>query len=77
MRDLPWLMALGAADAFANYLFILAAGSGLLSVVSVLGSLFPVVTVLLAWWIHHERLQKIQYVGISVAMLGVVAITAG
>jgi drug/metabolite transporter (DMT)-like permease len=75
--DLPWLIALGFADAFANYLFILAAGSGMLSVVSVLGSLFPVVTVLLAWRVHHERLLPIQYVGISIAMVGVVGITAG
>jgi drug/metabolite transporter (DMT)-like permease len=41
----------------------------------VLGSLFPIVTVLLAYRLLHERLHRVQYVGIAVAILGVVSIS--
>ena len=54
-----------------------AAGIGMLSVVSVLGSLFPVVTVILAWRIHGERLLAVQYAGTALTIAGVIAITAG
>ena len=43
-------------DVAANALFALASTRGLLSLVSVLGSLYPVMTVLLAFAILHERL---------------------
>lgn len=75
--DLPMLMIIGATDAVANIFYTMAAGTGMLSVVSVLGSLFPVVTVILAWIFDKERLMAVQYVGIAIAITGVVAITAG
>jgi drug/metabolite transporter (DMT)-like permease len=49
----------------------------MLSIVSVLGSLFPIATGILAWWFLKERLILIQYIGIVVTMAGVVAITSG
>lgn len=49
---------------------------GLLSVVSVLGSLFPVVTVALALVILKERLGWIQRVGVAATLVGVVLISA-
>ncbi|CAB4342452.1 unannotated protein [freshwater metagenome] len=75
--DLPILAAIGITDAGANILFAFAASLGLLSVVAVLGSLYPIVTVLLAWWIHKERLIPIQYLGIVFTFSGVALISMG
>lgn len=75
--DLPWLVIIGATDAIANVFYTMAAGTGMLSIVSVLGSLFPVVTVVLAWAFDKERLLAVQYLGIGITLAGVVAITAG
>ena len=76
-QDLPLLATIGATDAGANILFASAASLGLLSVVAVLGSLYPIVTVLLAWWIHKERLIPVQYLGIVFTFSGVVLISLG
>jgi drug/metabolite transporter (DMT)-like permease len=54
-----------------------AARHGLLSVVSVLATLYPVVTVLLARVVLGERVQRTQDAGVLVALAGVVLITAG
>ena len=76
-QDLPLLATIGATDAGANILFAFAASLGLLSLVAVLGSLYPIVTVLLAWWIHKERLIPVQYLGIVFTFSGVVLISLG
>lgn len=76
-RDLGWLVAIGLFDVSANLVYSVATTMGLLAIVSVLGSLYPVMTVLLAWWLHHERLQPVQYVGVAVALAGVAAINIG
>ena len=75
--DIKMLVLIGATDAIANVFYTTAAGMGMLSIVSVLGSLFPVVTVVLAWALDKERLQAVQYIGIAIALAGVAAITAG
>jgi drug/metabolite transporter (DMT)-like permease len=75
-----WLLpvaAIGLCDVAANALFALATGHGLLALVSVLGSLYPVVTVLLALAILHERLTRVQTAGIAVALAGVAALSLG
>jgi drug/metabolite transporter (DMT)-like permease len=73
----PGLVALvGLADVSANALFALASGHGLLALVSVLGSLYPVVTVLLAHVLLDERLTRAQQAGVAVALAGVCAIAA-
>ena len=46
----------GVADLAANLAFGLASTADCVSVVAVLGSLYPVVTVLLARFVHGERL---------------------
>jgi drug/metabolite transporter (DMT)-like permease len=67
----------GVFDLLANLLFVLAAGRGLLSVVGVLGSLYPAVTVILARVVLHERLSRTQNAGVLITLAGVVALAAG
>jgi drug/metabolite transporter (DMT)-like permease len=69
--------AVGLADVSANALFAFASGHGLLALVSVLGSLYPIVTVLLAHVLLGERLTRAQQTGVAVALAGVCAIAAG
>jgi drug/metabolite transporter (DMT)-like permease len=61
----------GIADTSANLLFALAATGGNLAVVGVLGSLYPVATVLLARWLLRERLSGGQNAGVVLALTGV------
>ena len=75
--DGRWLVAIGLLDVGANLAFGLASTIGLLTLVSVFGSLYPVFTILLARWLDHERLRPIQVAGVSLALLGVAAISAG
>jgi drug/metabolite transporter (DMT)-like permease len=75
-----WLLpvaAIGLCDVAANALFALASGRGLLALVSILGSLYPVVTVVLAHVVLGERLTAVQVAGVGVALAGVVALGAG
>jgi uncharacterized membrane protein len=76
-RDWPTLVFVGLADLSANALFVAASTQGLVSVAAVLGSLYPVVTILLARAILAERLRLVQNVGVVLAMAGVVAIATG
>ncbi len=76
-RDLGLLAAIGAGDALANGLYALSSRSGLVSLVAVLGSLYPVVTVLLARTLHGERLRPVQNAGVILALSGVVLIAGG
>jgi len=74
-KDIPLLVGIGAADFIANLLLGVATTKGLVSLAVVLGSLYPIVTALLAFKILHERLHKIQYVGIGFAIAGVAVIS--
>ena len=76
VRALAAVAAVGLADVTANALFAFASGHGLLSLVSVLGSLYPVVTLLLAHVLLHERLTRPQQAGVAIALVGVIAIAA-
>ena len=76
-RDALPLIAIGVFDAGANVAYGVATTIGLLATTAVLGSLYPVVTALLAAVVLHERLRAVQYVGVGVAMVGVVMISAG
>jgi drug/metabolite transporter (DMT)-like permease len=74
--DAPMLLLVGAFDVGANVTFAYATRQGLLSVVSVLSSLYPAVTVVLARVVHAERLVKLQLVGVIGALLGVLLIAS-
>lgn len=74
---LPTLLSIGCLDATANTLIAVASGIGLLSLVAVGGSLFPIVTVILATIVLGERLARIQQAGVVLALTGVLLIAAG
>lgn len=76
-QDFVLLAVVGVGDAAANLTFGWASTRGLISVAAVLGSLYPVVTVLLARVFLRERLGNIQTVGVVGALAGVVLIGAG
>ncbi len=76
--DAGRLGLLGLLDNGANLAFASAADAGgLLALTSVLGSLYPVATVVLARSVLHERLARLQTVGVAAALGGVVLIAAG
>jgi drug/metabolite transporter (DMT)-like permease len=62
---------IGIGDTGANLLFAYAATTGNLAVVGVLGSLYPVATVVLARWLLGERLSGGQNAGVALALTGV------
>jgi drug/metabolite transporter (DMT)-like permease len=72
-----WIVGIAAFDLGANLTFGIASTKGYVSITSVLASLFPVVTVLLARFVLNERLRAVQKVGVVVTMVGVALISAG
>ena len=75
--DLPVLASIGVLDTGGNVFFSAASARGLVSVVSILASLYPVVTVLLARAVLAERVHRSQELGIALALAGIVLISAG
>jgi drug/metabolite transporter (DMT)-like permease len=76
-RRAPRLLAIGALDQGANLLYGFASTVGLVSLAAVLASLFPVVTVILARAILHERISRTQQTGVACALAGVALIAGG
>ncbi len=76
-RDYPALIFVGIADFLANLTLGIATTKGLVSIAIVLGSLFPIVTAMLAFGILKERLHRIQYLGVVTAVTGVATIALG
>ena len=75
-KEMPALIFIGAADFLANLLLGIACTKGLVSIAMVFGSLYPIATAVLAFKFLHERLHKVQYVGIALAVAGVSIISA-
>lgn len=67
----------GVLDVSANALYLLAVHAGLLSIVAVVVSLYPVSTVLCSMAFLGERLRPPQIAGVFVALAAVVCITTG
>lgn len=76
-RNLRAVAPIGIADTAALLAFGYAAQLGDLSLVIVLSSLYPVVTILLARFILGEHLALIQRLGAVIAFVGVLAIVLG
>jgi drug/metabolite transporter (DMT)-like permease len=76
-RMLRMLIAVGIADTGATLLYAAASTRGLLSIVAVLASLYPVVIVVLARVLLAERVARPQLAGVAVALVGVALISAG
>lgn len=76
LRDAPVLTVIGLGDLGANALFGLASSMGRVSVVSVLGSLYAIVTMTLARVILGERLRWVQRLGSLLAVAGAAVIVA-
>jgi drug/metabolite transporter (DMT)-like permease len=70
-------VAAGVLDVGANAIYVLALQIGLLSVVSVLGSLYPAATVLLARFVLAERLRPMQKVGMVTAIVAAALLAVG
>jgi drug/metabolite transporter (DMT)-like permease len=77
-RDMaPALATIAVCDVTANSLFAVATNHGLLSLVSVAGSLYSAVTVLLARFVLGERLAPAQRAGVVAALAGVAMLAGG
>jgi drug/metabolite transporter (DMT)-like permease len=74
--EVPVLALIGFLIIGADSLYAVATTEGLLSVVVVLSSLYPAVTIALARMYLNERLQRVQQVGVAAALGGAVAIAA-
>jgi uncharacterized membrane protein len=76
-RDALQLLLVAQFDLGATALYGVATTKGALSVVAVIGSLYPVATVLLARLVLHERITRTQAAGVAGALTGVALVTLG
>lgn len=73
----PLLVGTGVLDNLANVAYLLAVRRGLLALVAVLSSLYPVVTVVLARTVLAEHLARSQVAGLALAIAAVGLIGTG
>jgi drug/metabolite transporter (DMT)-like permease len=72
----PLLIGAGIFDTGATLLYAAASTRGLLSVVAVLASLYPVIIVALARIVLHERVARPQLAGVAIVLAGVALVSA-
>jgi drug/metabolite transporter (DMT)-like permease len=70
------VLGVGLGDTLGNLLFAASAGRGLVSVTSVLASLYPIVTVILAAIVLGERISRLQLAGVVLTLAGIGLISA-
>jgi drug/metabolite transporter (DMT)-like permease len=73
--ELPMIALIGVLIVGADSMYAIASTQGLLGVVAVLSSLYPVVTIALARVYLHERIERLRQIGIALCLSGVVAIS--
>ena len=73
---LPLLVCVGVFGTSANVLVAAAADHGSIGIVAVLSSLYPVVTVVLAWLVLGEHLPRTKRLGGAVALAGAALVAA-
>jgi drug/metabolite transporter (DMT)-like permease len=71
------LLTIGFFDVLANALVAVASTKGALPVVAVGGSMYPAFTIALAHGVLGERLARVQWAGVVLALVGVALIAAG
>jgi drug/metabolite transporter (DMT)-like permease len=76
-RHVPVLSLIGVADMAGNTFYLLAIQAGALAIASVVSSLYPVITVLLAAILLRERVTATHAVGIVLAATAIVLIGIG
>jgi len=76
LRRAPWpqLALLGVLDTCGALLFTLAARTGRLDVATVISSLYPGGTILLAWIALKEPITRLQWAGIGLALAAIAVI---
>lgn len=73
----PVLIVIGVFDVSATVLIAFASTKGVLPVVAVGGSMYPAFTIALAHSVLGERLARLQWTGVFLALAGVAMIAAG
>jgi drug/metabolite transporter (DMT)-like permease len=73
--SLRWGVAVGPLSGIANLLYLAATGQGQLAIVAVLTGLYPAITVWLAAALLHERMSRLQAIGLVIAAVSVTMIS--
>jgi|TARA_B110000503_G_scaffold126587_1_gene195368 drug/metabolite transporter (DMT)-like permease len=76
VKNIPVLIFIGCADFLANLLLGVATTKGILTLAMVLGAMYPIFTAVLAYKYLNERLHRIQYWGVALAVIGIGIISA-
>lgn len=71
---LPVITVVGLCDLAGNYYFTLATQTGRLDIAVVVASLYPAITVVLAWLILREPLKQSQWLGLLAALFSIALI---
>jgi drug/metabolite transporter (DMT)-like permease len=78
LRSVIWLvLASGILDMAANLFYLEASHRGLMSIVAVISSMYPVSTVCLAFGLDHERVSKTQAAGLACAATALALVSLG